>query len=190
MIRSSLLGFALALGLTLPLPAAETEVPLPDSIQRILERQPDEAIQQFAEAMLELHPEGIISQDVISKFRQLLVARARSQKLQAILAYDLDFDGALSREELEYARSVPNKRGWLRRPQLELMILNADLDMDGALDFGEIRHHVVQTTDAAQHSRLGRRTAVVTDLLVLDIDGDGTLSIAEMAKAIRELDKN
>jgi len=190
MFKTALISAALVIGFTAPLHAAEAELKIPESIQRALDRNPENAVQQFAEAMLEIHPDGIISQEVITKFRQLLVARARSQKLQGILAYDLDFDGALSRDELDYARLMPNNAGWLRRPQLELMILNADLDVNGALDFDEIRQHIVNTTDTGKYSRLGRRTAVVVDLLVLDLDGDGELSVTEMAKAVRDLDKN
>ena len=190
MIRPLAIGLILALGFSAPVFASVTKDDLPKSIVRAIGKDAEGTIQQFAETMLEVHPEGIITQEVLEKYRQYLLARKRSEKLQIILAFDLDFDGILSKDELDYARTIPNKRGWLRRPQLELMILDADLDTDGTLDFDEIRRHVIRSVDTDINSRLGRRTAFVFDILVLDLDGDGTLTIPEMAKAVRELSAN
>ena len=98
---------------------------------------------------------------------------------------DLDFDGVLSKEELDIARLSSLNRRMIKRSDLELMIIDSDLDANNQLDFDELRQHVVRTVQTDPNRRLARREQFVVDLMALDMDGDGVVTIQEMAKVLR-----
>jgi len=101
------------------------------------------------------------------------------------LLLDLDFDGVLSEEALDIARLSSQNRRMINRSDLELMIIDYDMGANNQLDFDELRQHVVRTVQTDPNRRLARREQFVVDLMALDMDGDGVVTIQEMAKVLR-----
>ena len=165
--------------------ADEVKQPLPKSIEAMVGDDTQRAIKRIAHRMLELQPDGIITQEVIDNYIKSAVAQNRAQVMQGILSLDLDFDGVLSEEELDIARLSSQSRRMIKRSDLELMIIDADLDANNQLDFDELRQHVVRTVQTDANRRLPRREQFVVDLMALDMDGDGVVTIQEMAKVLR-----
>ena len=169
--------------------ANEVAKDLPKSIQSLIGHNTEDSITNIAGRMLELTPDGVITQDIIDIYQKSLLADERARLMQQILSIDLDFDGILDEQDLDAARMMTNRRNSLRRAQLELMLLDADLNSDGMLDFDEIRLHVIMSTDAHSRRSTSRRNRLIIDIMALDTDNDEKVTIPEMAKAIRALSK-
>ena len=188
MFRYAVIAATLAAFVTTPALAQETRKPLPDSIQRLLGDNESRAIEMIANKMLELQVDGIITKDSLDNFQKSAIADGRAKIMQGLLAMDLDFDGSISPEELKIMRDTPPSRRngrRMKRAELELFVVDADLDNNGTLDFDELRKHVIKRYNATNDRRRNRRHDWAFDLLALDLDGDGQLSIPEMARSIR-----
>ena len=188
MFRTFALAFALTAVVTSPVSAANEEaVPkqLPQSIQKVLKDDTERGIVLIATMMLEIQSDGIISRVDLGNVYKSGIARHRAKMLVDTLAMDLDFDGSLTQEELAFARTTPLQHNTNARIQMELMILDADTNEDGAVSFDEMRLHVIKNDRLGKHRPTRRYPILLADLMELDMNGDGEVDIPEMIKAIR-----
>ena len=188
MFRTFALALALTAVVTSPVSAANEEAvqkQLPQSIQKVLKDDTERGIVLIATIMLEIQSDGIISRVDLGNVYKSGIARHRAKMLVDTLAMDLDFDGSLTQEELAFARTTPLQHNTNARIQMELMILDADTNEDGAVSFDEMRLHVIKNDRLGKHRPTRRYPILLADLMELDMNGDGEVDIPEMIKAIR-----
>ena len=188
MFRKFALALALTAVVTSPVSAANEEAvqkQLPQSIQKVLKDDTERGIVLIATMMLEIQSDGIISRVDLGNVYKSGIARHRAKMLVDTLAMDLDFDGSLTQEELAFARTTPLQHNTNARIQMELMILDADTNEDGAVSFDEMRLHVIKNDRLGKHRPTRRYPILLADLMELDMNGDGEVDIPEMIKAIR-----
>ncbi|MGY3451783.1 EF-hand domain-containing protein [Bradyrhizobium sp. USDA 4353] len=136
----------------------------------------------------------------IDNLRRIVAAQRRSQAMSQILAYDLDGDGAVTREEIvavmqPRARQMIQANGVQLEPtpqqvrlQLDKLVADAlkpDADRNGVITAQEILQEGQQQADQASKS-WKQSTSSQYVPMTLDRDGDGAVSLAEYETAIRE----
>ena len=142
---------------------------------------------------------GVTAQG-IDNLRRIAAAQQRSRAMEQILAYDLDGDGAVTRDEITAvmqprARQMIHVNGVQLEPtqqqvrlQLDKLVadvLKADVDGNGVITAAEIAQDAQQQTDQASSGwRQGATSQYVP--MTLDRDGDGAVSLAEYEAAMRE----
>jgi len=181
--------FAAALGLTLAVPgqiaAQDTPtrqpgaVDLPRSITRIIERSGPEATTRLGHVMYEVDPAGNVSADTIARYEAWRLARTRADAMEELLQFDLNFDGALSKEELGQAHIIAAARG-RHGVSLGLLIAQADTNADGSIGSDELFATIRAQIPRSRH----RSSDTKRDLLALDLDQDGTATLAEMVQIV------
>lgn len=155
----------------------------PTELQTAMQKDPE----RFAGRVTDLiagfgGPEGLTLAG-IDEHIALERAGARASTLRRFLAMDLDADGTVDRAELQVSQRAGNADA---RGRMERQFLAADADGDGRADAAEL----------ADQGRLAGLRAISDDeagflrgLMVLDADGNGALTGAEVAKAVRGLEK-
>lgn len=105
-------------------------------------------------------------------------AAARARTLGQILAADLDGDGGVA--AVEAAATAATRSAGARTRFLRL-VANADADGNGTVSAGELRSVAeAQALRAVSSAREGR----LLDLMALDADGDGWLTLAEVRAGV------
>lgn len=147
---------------------------------------------------LDVTGEGV-SEKSMQLLEQIDQARARSQKIAAVLAHDLDGDGVVTRAEVEavlgrMARQPLRSGGAQVMPTPEQTrdilhklvdkVMEADVDRDGRITADEMRAVAAKELAVApQFQRSARRQIP----LGLDADGDGKVTLAEYEASVRRV---
>lgn len=136
----------------------------------------------------------------IDNLRKIAIAQRRAQAITQILAYDLDGNGNVTKEEITIAmepraRHMINANGVQLEPspqqvrvQLEKLVndaLKPDTDRDGVISAAEIER---EAQKQAEQASTGWQQGVLAQLvpMTLDANGDGAVSPAEYEAAVRE----
>ena len=141
-----------------------------------------------------------VTAEGIDNLRKITAAQQRSRAMAQILAYDLNGDGAVTRDEITAvmqpgARQLIHVNGVQLEPtqqqvrlQLEKLVADAlkpDVDRDGVITAAEILQAGQEQADQASSSwRQNAASQYVP--MTLDRDGDGAVSLAEYEAAVRE----
>lgn len=148
------------------------------ALQKAMQKDPE----RFAGRVTDLiagfgGPEGLTLAG-IEEHIALERAGARASTLRRFLAMDLDADGMVDRTELQVSQRAANSDA---RGRMERQFLAADANGDGRADGAEL----------AEQGRLAGLRAISEEeagflrgLMVLDSDGNGALTGAEVAKAV------
>lgn len=140
-----------------------------------------------------------VSPQGIDDLRKIMAAQRRSQAISQILLYDLDGDGAVTRQEITTvmqprARQMIHANGVQLEPtpqqtklQLDRLVsdaLKADTDHDGVISAVELQQEAQRQADQASTGwqQNGGQYVPIT----LDANGDGVVSLAEYEAAVRE----
>ncbi|QOZ26628.1 EF-hand domain-containing protein [Bradyrhizobium sp. CCBAU 51753] len=141
---------------------------------------------------------GVTAQGV-DDLRKIIAAQRRSQAIMQILVYDLDGDGAVTKQEITAvmqprARQMIHANGVQLEPtpqqtrlQLDRLVSDAlkpDADHDGVISAAEIQQEGQRQADQA--STGWRQNGNQYIPMTLDANGDGAVSLAEYETAIRE----
>ena len=124
-----------------------------------------------------LRPEGIEEHIALER------AGARASTLRRFLAMDLDADGAVDRAELLVSQRAASAEG---RGRLERQFLAADTDADDRVDAAELAE---QGRLAGLRSISEGEAEFLRGMMVLDADGNGALTGAEVDRAVAGLEK-
>lgn len=147
----------------------------PDVAERIAAR-PDRW-RDMALGMVHGHGrDGALVQADIDRAAALDRAYFRARALQPLIEADLDNDGAVTLAEASARGAVLGLTG---RTRLMLTQAAADGDGDGTATAAELRAHAEA---AALEAGQGAEAALVAALIGLDLDGDGRLTLAEVAQ--------
>ncbi len=162
-------------------PAAE-----PRALLRVLRRAPDGTLawlqglilaygEAGADGQAGLSPQGMLSHIAV------LRARVRAREAQRFLAADLDNDGSVSVQELALA-----SRALSAAVAGRLMVRAALAESDGrpGLSPGEIAAYAAAQGEEAIPAR---ERAVLEEMLLIDANRDGLLSMTEMRAALARL---
>lgn len=140
-----------------------------------------------------------VSPQGIDDLRKIMAAQRRSQAISQILLYDLDGDGAVTRQEITTvmqprARQMIHANGVQLEPtpqqtklQLDRLVsdaLKADTDHDGVISAVELQQEAQRQADQASTGwqQNGGQYVPIT----LDANADGVVSLAEYEAAVRE----
>lgn len=178
---------------------------LPKSFVNQLVRQPDNdqrllsALRQFER--IDLDGNGI-SQEDLDRKDLMNAARTRSTVVQRYIAYDLDADGVVSREELTNAilwknRGAMSRSGGSASARLRMKqrinrqlepFERADLNRDDQLDMSEV-FELAKSQAATQLEQLSERRQYTLEgsIMSLDFNADGVVSEQEFIAAISKL---
>jgi hypothetical protein len=178
---------------------------LPESFVNNLISQPDHdqrlltAMQEFER--IDLDGNGI-SQEDLDRKDLIEAARTRSTTMQRYVAYDLNADGIVAREERENAIIWKNRRSrsrsdsstserlWLKQMLKSLLepFEKADLNRDDQLDMSEVFELAKSQADTQLQRRSGRRRYTLEgSIMSLDFNSDGVVSEQEFIAAISSL---
>jgi len=160
------------------------EPEVPDFIARAVENDKDRAVDNFAKRMLDVDPDGNLSEEAITKHAIRARAVFRAAELERFLIHDLNLDGVLSAEEIIDLKRY-NKAS--RRPdsQIVFRVLKADRNGDGRLSLEEMTGTIIAETDDL--SLYMRQTKDLHKLLFFDQDKDGIVTLEEMLQGVQTL---
>lgn len=155
-------------------------VAIPLELARQIERDPRQAIDRFGRIMTAISSDGTISEMTIRRSEMAAAARMRANVLEDILAVDLDGDGVVIDMEIEASFGVGDARN---RSNLMVMMAEADRNADRAVTFDEMRAYAAETVRERDRGR--DHTESAKQLLALDLNRDGTLTMREMVEAVQ-----
>ena len=139
-------------------------------------------MQRLAGIMLQIDPEGNVTPEAMATYESILRARARAGALQHLAALDLDFDGTLSQEERSAVLSRMDSRN---KVAVVMALSDADADADGVISTREMWQAAKAATLSDPRSQSELQMA--RDLMALDFDGDGRLTLSEMQASVLAL---
>lgn len=191
--------------------SADSEIIVPDTIQlpknfvKRLTKQPDldrrllTALQRFER--IDLDGNGV-SQEDLDRKELMEAARSRSTTVQRYVAYDLNADGIVTRDEMEnmiiwksrrnLSRAGSSTSARLRMKQRLKKKLEpfdkADLNGDDELTASELYGFAKSQADAQRERRGdGRQFTLEGSIMSLDFNSDGVVSEQEFIAAISKL---
>jgi len=155
---------------------------LPQSLNIIKRGSASTAIQRLAGIMLLIDPEGNVTTETLVIYESILLARARASALQHLAELDLDFDGTLTQAE---RRAVLSRMDSRNKVAVVMALSGADTDADGVISSGEMWRAAGNVTLSERRSQNDLRMA--RDLMILDFDGDGRLTLSEMQDSVQAI---
>lgn len=147
---------------------------------RAIERDPQRAIRQFAEMITRIDKSGVLSELAMNRMYMIRMAEARAKIIQPLIAMDLDFDGLISEVEIAAFEAGNFDRN---KTEMILMVAEGDRDGDRQLTFEEMRYIAARRANSSRY--MPRDYEATRDLLKLDLDNDGELTIPEMVEAVK-----
>lgn len=155
---------------------AEALATLPPAVAERIASRPDRW-RDMALGMVHGHGrDGALVQADIDRAAALDRAFFRARALQPLMEADLDNDGAVTLAEASARAGVLGLTG---RTRLMVTQAAADGDSDGTATAVELRAYAEA---AALESTTGAEAAMAAALMGLDLDGDGRLTLAEVAQ--------
>lgn len=150
-----------------------------DAVQ-IIQRQPEDALRTLMTYAFRCSNDGVVTEENVAVTKSIDSAAQRVRIIQPMLKMDLNADGDVSRAEFEsYARiQDPNSR-----VRSELSWEKSDGNGDGVVT-------IVEMMAAAQREMEGRKTRyngrrnLPLEILMMDVDGDGRVTVAELKAVV------
>jgi len=122
-------------------------------------------------------PTGTVTAEDVTLVRQVDLARRRAQAMTQYLAFDLNGDGAVTREEFERLPASVVNRG---KPQLDLAFATSDPNSDGKLDPSEL----IAIASAEAEQQATRRRSYDDSPMMFDRNGDGKVDTKEVTEVV------
>lgn len=149
-------------------------------LRQLVSRHAEQAKEQAINQLFSMAPSGEFTRDMAETIDQRFEAQIRVGAITAILLNDLDGNGEVSQGEIDRIRAILLGR---ERSQFERMILQVDVNKDGALSAAEIAQRG-EAAVADQRGQGTRRGLQGTDFMVFDADGDGVVVVEDILKTI------
>ena len=126
-----------------------------------------------------------IDQTDIDAAREKRLIEEKRRKVQSYLLYDMNFDGQVTRDEIAQTlqnNDKPNNPDLSDHLEKQISgFMKADIDGNGIISLSEM-----STLDEKNSTRRTRRLDEFEDLLKLDPNKDGKLTVQELEKIARE----
>ena len=174
--------FILVLMLWLLPPGLSAEV-LPPAAQKKITADPGKFMDDVQALILGYGQDGAISGAALANYIALERAGARASAVRALLAMDLDGDGAVALDEMSFAAAAASAPS---RARLWALFGKADADGDAAVSPKENATHAAAV---ALKGFSEARAQAVRALLAFDKDGDGLVTLDEVAAGVAALDE-
>lgn len=157
---------------------ADPQWVLGQAAQRRMADRPGRALEEAAELIYGYGARGRLGPEGIGRYVDLSRARIRAREVARLLKADLDGDMQVSDGELRalQAVSTPGARG-----RLQIAFRAADTDGDDLVNAGELHDHAGRI---AMDELDQKDAADLFGLLSFDSDGDGTVTLDEVAEGI------
>ncbi len=126
-------------------------------------------------------PDGRLTAEAMETWTAVETARRAAQMSVVYLALDLDGDGAITHEEIDRASTVVDFR---QRAEIAVLRAVGDGNGDGRIDQAELRAFVLGRMPGVSEARF----PLMDDLLVMDLDGDGATTAAEVIRVLQALE--
>ena len=164
--------------------AIDTSAVDPD-IKKMAKQSALKAVTRLGDRILDWSPTGIINEEIIQIVAKRDIADSKASTMRNVIKHDLDFDGVLSADEIDVARVYMQREGGRKRSRFEVLLVQADVDADGALSWEELRAHLQNSDQIRNPSE--RAVREMRSYLTLDINGDKEIDIPEMIRMINAI---
>lgn len=156
---------------------------LPPAAQKKITADPGKFMEDVQALVLGYGQDGAISGAALASYIALERAGVRASAQRALVAMDLDGDGTIAQEELRFAAAAASAPA---RARLWALFGKADANGDALVSPEEIATHAAA---AALKGFSEARAQAVRALLAFDKDGDGLVTLDEVAAGMAALDE-
>lgn len=154
---------------------------LPDEVLQLVQKNPERYVDRAAALIYGYGGDQGIDKAGVARAIALQRADARAAALRKLIAADLNFDGAIDRDEMEQVAAVASASA---RGKLWKMQQTADADGDGSVAAAELeafgRAEALRKITAADE-------AAALSVLNFDADKNGWVDLDEVTQAVAEL---
>ena len=161
---------------------AEPADTLPEHTLREIAASPEKYLARVLGRMREYNPDGPVTRADVKRWLSARRARERSRVLAGVLAYDLDGDGTVTRQEYE---TKPDGAAPKNSDRFDKFVSLADSNLDGVFSATELYAYADRA--AGRRSGVARTRADAYDLSQFDADGDETVTEAEVRSQVEAL---
>jgi hypothetical protein len=140
---------------------------------------PDAFVEDAASLILGYGTNGGIDAAGIDRAIAVDRAAARGRDMARMMQADLDGDGSARADEIAVLVQATSAKG---RGRVALSFEAADADKDGTVTQAEMQAHAVTMGDDAVSPG---KVAALRGMMVLDLDGDGILTLIEVREAVK-----
>ncbi|MGB0855095.1 MAG: EF-hand domain-containing protein, partial [Pikeienuella sp.] len=144
--------------------------------KQIERKQHSELLRQLLNNFYQTAPSGSLTNELIEQVRAKHHAQRRARKIGMMLGYDLNGDGSISQAEKNAFQGQP-------AVDLDLLFALADADNDEVISFAEINAY------ADSKSELTNSNSVLNQMMLFDVDQDGTVTATEIVATVDVLTK-
>jgi Ca2+-binding EF-hand superfamily protein len=171
------LGAAVVLLLPAPVQSAGVEVPF--ELARLIERSPQRAVESLGRTMAQISSDGTVSEMTIRRREMVEESMLRARTLAKLLALDLDNDGQIIDIEVTATFEASDTRD---RREILVITTSADQDHNGIITFEEMRLQAAESLNDKRRNKSRYNDAY--QILALDLDGNGEVTMREMVEAV------
>ncbi|HAV08357.1 MAG TPA: hypothetical protein DCX13_05695 [Rhodobacteraceae bacterium] len=171
------LGAAVVLLLPAPVQSAGVEVPF--ELARLIERSPQRAVESLGRTMAQISSDGTVSEMTIRRREMVEESMLRARTLAKLLALDLDNDGQIIDIEVTATFEALDTRD---RREILVITTSADQDHNGIITFEEMRLQAAESLNDKRRNQSRYNDAY--QILALDLDGNGEVTMREMVEAV------
>ena len=171
------LGAAVVLLLPTPVQSAGVEVPF--ELARLIERSPQRAVESLGRTMAQISSDGTVSEMTIWRREMVEESMLRARTLAKLLALDLDNDGQIIDIEVTATFEASDTRD---RREILVITTSADQDHNGIITFEEMRLQAAESLNDKRRNQSRYNDAY--QILALDLDGNGEVTMREMVEAV------
>ena len=171
------LGAAVVLLLPAPVQSAGVEVPF--ELARLIERSPQRAVESLGRTMAQISSDGTVSEMTIRRREMVEESMLRARTLAKLLALDLDNDGQIIDIEVTATFEASDTRD---RREILVITTSADQDHNGIIAFEEMRLQAAESLNDKRRNQSRYNDAY--QILALDLDGNGEVTMREMVEAV------
>lgn len=139
---------------------------LPEALRAEIARDPQGFNARSQQLVNEIGLSGSVTAKDVRRYRQSQTAQARAAKLAGYLALDLNGDGNLTADEIDYAAWNANVD---RRTEIRALAAAADSNSDGTISYQEL----VAAIDRELIDRNASAAGLPFDPMLFDMNGDG-----------------
>lgn len=168
-----------AVVLLLPAPVQSAGVEVPFELARLIERSPQRAVESLGRTMAQISSDGTVSEMTIRRREMVEESMLRARTLAKLLALDLDNDGQIIDIEVTATFEASDTRD---RREILVITTSADQDHNGIITFEEMRLQAAESLNDKRRNQARYNDAY--QILALDLDGNGEVTMREMVEAV------
>ena len=156
-------------------PPAHLEIP--DTIRMQILEDSDRFLAMQAKMLYRFNPSGTVTGADVALHRSVDEALERSRRLGQYLAFDLDGDGTVTRDEFD---RFPQNRRSVMNELLNVAFQRSDANGNGKLEVAELLAVAREETE----TRMARRRQDDPNPMIFDRDGDGQVDVRELKETV------